>query len=197
MSWLTLLLGLILAFAGGAGLYASLDLLTTELGVLYATCGAIGVSGGVIVIAIGLLIRRVDALRRTILLSNEVRSDPLLPPLPNVVEPMVLGEPGGLRADRAQSSEAWGPEPASPYEDREGETAAINENRSERTSSRDARENAARQPASPPTLVGRYSAGSANYSIFSDGSIEAETDEGAFKFGSMSEFKSYIAARKS
>ena len=48
----------------------------------------------------------------------------------------------------------------------------------------------------PPTLVGRYSAGGANYSIFSDGSIEAETDQGAFKFGSMTEFKAFIAAKR-
>ena len=49
MSWIALLLGLILALAGGAALVASIDLLTTELGVLYATCGAIAVERGVIV----------------------------------------------------------------------------------------------------------------------------------------------------
>ena len=41
------------------------------------------------------------------------------------------------------------------------------------------------EPEAPPTLVGRYSAGGANYMIFSDGSIEAETENGAFKFASM------------
>ena len=48
----------------------------------------------------------------------------------------------------------------------------------------------------PTTLVGRYTSGGANYSIFSDGSIEAETDQGAFHFASMSEFKAYIAAKR-
>ena len=31
--------------------------------------------------------------------------------------------------------------------------------------------------------------------IFSDGSIEAETDDGAYKFASMSEFKKFLLER--
>ena len=46
----------------------------------------------------------------------------------------------------------------------------------------------------PPSLVGHYSAGGANYKIFSDGSIEAETAGGAFRFASMDDFKSYLAS---
>ena len=48
----------------------------------------------------------------------------------------------------------------------------------------------------PPTLVGRYSAGGANYMIFSDGSIEAETEDGAFRFASMDDFKAYLASER-
>ena len=44
-------------------------------------------------------------------------------------------------------------------------------------------------------VVGRYSAGSANYVVFADGGIEAETKEGAFRFASMGEFKTFIAKR--
>ena len=204
MSWLAFFLGLILACAGGAGLVASLDLRTTELGVLYATSGAVAVSSAVIVIAIGLLIRRVDALRRAVLQGNEVRSlerqEPTMPPLLAGIEPVVLGEPGAFRAHDAQASDApsvMNPEPAAPLDEREAEATPINENRTGRLPSLEALDTAPKEPAPPPTLVGRYSAGGAYYSIFSDGSIEAETDQGAFKFGSMSEFKSYIAARKS
>jgi hypothetical protein len=32
--------------------------------------------------------------------------------------------------------------------------------------------------------------------IFSDGTIEAETEQGAFRFASMGDFKAYIAGRK-
>ena len=54
-------------------------------------------------------------------------------------------------------------------------------------------EHAIETPEAPPSLVGRYSAGGANYMIFADGSIEAETAEGAFKFASMGDFKRYLA----
>src|SRR5579863_2312724 len=105
MSWIALFLGLVLAAAGGAGLVACLDLLTTQLGLVYATCGAVGVSGGAIVIAIGLLIRRVDALRRTIIRANEQsrpeRLERVAPPLAAGVEPIVLAEPGAGAAREA------------------------------------------------------------------------------------------------
>ncbi len=40
-------------------------------------------------------------------------------------------------------------------------------------------EHAIETPEGPPSLIGRYSSGGANYMIFADGSIEAETQEGA------------------
>ncbi|MGA2794084.1 MAG: hypothetical protein ABSE69_11205 [Roseiarcus sp.] len=205
MSWLTLFLGLILALAGGAALAASFDLLTTELGLLYATCGAIALSGGVIVIAIGLLIRRVDALRGAVLRGIEEtrpeRAEPLVPPLLAGIEPVVLAEMGAVPAREAPASEfsepAMTPAPSSALDDAgDREAGAINENRKGHLPSLEALEQAAQEPPAPPTLVGRYSAGGANYSIFSDGSIEAETDQGAFKFGSMNEFKAFIAAKR-
>ncbi|MDJ1159057.1 hypothetical protein QNA08_12500 [Chelatococcus sp. SYSU_G07232] len=44
-----------------------------------------------------------------------------------------------------------------------------------------------------PTVVGTYSAGGNLYVMFSDGSIEAETTRGVFRFTSLDELKSYIA----
>ncbi len=51
-------------------------------------------------------------------------------------------------------------------------------------------------PEAPPSLVGSYSSGGANYKIFADGSIEAELSEGTFKFASMSDFKRHLAEAK-
>ena len=48
------------------------------------------------------------------------------------------------------------------------------------------------EPQGPPTLIGSYSSAGANYKIFSDGSIEAETGEGTFQFASMSDFKRHL-----
>ena len=50
---------------------------------------------------------------------------------------------------------------------------------------------------SEPTVVGRYNAGGAAYVMYSDGSIEAETDNGTFRFGSMDELRDFIEIRNS
>ena len=52
------------------------------------------------------------------------------------------------------------------------------------------------EPEPAPSLIGRYSSGGANYKIFADGSIEAETSEGTFKFASMADFKRYLLETK-
>jgi hypothetical protein len=52
------------------------------------------------------------------------------------------------------------------------------------------------EPQGPPSLIGSYSSAGANYKIFSDGSIEAETGEGTFQFASMSDFKRHLVGTK-
>ncbi|HEY4923555.1 MAG TPA: hypothetical protein VII20_03995 [Roseiarcus sp.] len=201
MSWIALFLGLILALAGGAALAASIDLLPTELGILYATCGAIGLSSGFITIAIGLLIRRVDALRHLPSRSDArppERPEPIMPPLVAGIEPVTVPEPSVVNVSDAEVSgfsPATAPEPSAMLDSSDDQEAPFNENLKEHLPSLDAHESVAAEPA-PPKLVGRYGAGGANYSIFSDGSIEAETEQGAFKFASMSDFKAFIAAKR-
>jgi hypothetical protein len=212
MSWIALFLGLVLALAGGAAFAASIDLLTTELGLLYATCGAIGLSGGIITLAIGLLIRRVDAVRRALLREREEeprpieRAEPLVPPLLAGIEPVIFAEPAAAQAPPTtapvREPEAEMAPPSQPDGAEALEEAPINENRKGHLPAFEELEPAgapapAKPPGPPPTLVGRYSAGGADYSIFSDGSIEAQTSQGDFKFASMREFKDFIAAKRS
>lgn len=45
-----------------------------------------------------------------------------------------------------------------------------------------------------PTIVGTYNSGGNFYIMYSDGSIEAETPAGKFRFGSLDELKEFIAA---
>jgi hypothetical protein len=201
MSWIAFLLGLILALAGAAGLALSVDLLPTELGLLYAACGAIGLSGGIITIAIGLLIRKVDALRYA--LTSRAggrasdRAEPIVPPLHAGVEPtLAFDSPISVEPEIASPALAPALEPNAALEGPPEEEAPINENRKGRLPSLETPEPPVQEPAPPPTLVGRYGAGGANYSIFSDGSIEAETEQGAFKFASMGDFKAFIAAKR-
>ena len=178
MSRFAFFLGLVLCLAGAGALAASIDLLPTELGLLYAACGAVAITGGFITLAIGGLIQRVDALARAPAASLNY-------PAPQDIDDVApsIGAPEfQADADRAPAVVA-ADEP-------------INENRSGRLPSLAGIEHALHEPETPPSLVGRYSAGGATYKIFSDGSIEAETDRGAFKFASMSEFKAHLAEKR-
>ena len=47
-------------------------------------------------------------------------------------------------------------------------------------------------PLEVPTVVGRYESGGASYVLFSDGTIEVETEIGTHRFASMEELKTYI-----
>lgn len=78
----------------------------------------------------------------------------------------------------------------------DAEEEPVNENRAGRLPTFHEVEESLAHPEAPPKIVGRYSAGGAQYRIYSDGSIEAETDEGQFKFASMTEFKAFVAGRK-
>ena len=57
MAITVILLGLVLFAAGGGALIASVDLLPTELGMLYAGCGAVAMSSAFIVFALAAVIR--------------------------------------------------------------------------------------------------------------------------------------------
>ncbi|HEX2555821.1 MAG TPA: hypothetical protein VHL98_19145 [Microvirga sp.] len=48
--------------------------------------------------------------------------------------------------------------------------------------------------AEDPAVLGTYNSGGNRYVMFADGSIEAETPDGSFRFGSLDELKAFIAA---
>ena len=49
-------------------------------------------------------------------------------------------------------------------------------------------------PSVEPTVIGTYSSGGNSYVMFSDGSIQADTPSGAYRFNSLDELKDFIAA---
>jgi hypothetical protein len=179
MSWFASILGLVLTLAGAAALAASIDLRATDLGLQYAVCGSVAVSGGFITLAIAALIRRVDAMARQPAPHPEYVYYPTSPPAAPA-PPIEAYAPADSRGDApAETASATIEEP-------------INENRAGHLPSFADVE----APEPPATLVGRYSAGGAHYMIYSDGTIEAETDRGAMKFASMDEFKTFLGARR-
>jgi hypothetical protein len=186
MAILVFILSLILLVAGAASGYASIDLLPTSDGVLYALGAAVAVSAAVIAFAVGALIRRVDALAEAVKRGAE-------PAVDNI---------GGATATTAVAESPAAPlaaeEESTPLVEEPVELEAeapINVNRAGHLPSLTEIESALETPEAPPSLVGRYSSGGANYLIFDDGSIEAEMSDGTFKFASMGEFKRYLVER--
>jgi hypothetical protein len=187
MAILIFVLSLILLVAGAASGYQSLDLLPTGIGVLYALAGAVAVSAAVVTFAIGVAIRRIDALVKLVRQSAtpaipDVTSATEPAPVEAAVEPPAKVEAGTMESvDEAPAGDDEGP---------------ININRSGHLPTLEPIETVLETPETQPNLVGRYSSAGANYKIFADGSIEAETSEGTFKFASMSDFKRHLVERK-
>jgi len=192
MAILIFVLSFVLLVAGAASAYQSLDLLPTGIGVLYALAAAVGVAAAVITFAVGVAIRRIDALTRLVQQSAALAAVDATP-----IEAAPAVEP-------ALAEEALAPPVALDVETPEsaGETlraadeSPININRAGHLPSLEAIETVLETPEAPPSLIGSYSSAGANYKIFADGSIEAETNEGTFKFASMSDFKRHLVETK-
>lgn len=161
-------LGALLTVCGLVSLAASLNLVPTEMGMLYALCGVILTGCGGIALSVAALIARID----------------------RIVEPKRPAAP-----QQPQENVAAVPEPA-PAAAAVSEEDDVNLNRSGHLPSLRAVEGALAAPEASPQIVGRYAAGGAKYAIFSDGTIEAETDEGGYRFGSMEEFKAHLANKQ-
>ena len=185
MAFVVFALSLILLVAGLASSYMSLDLLPTGAGLLYALGGAVAVSMAFVSFALGVLIGRIDKL------TELVRQPPQTSLAPGPIEPL------------PQAFDAPPVELEAPAEDaRAGQVLAqefeepVNANRAGHLPTFRTIEHVFESPE-PSSVVGRYSAGGANYMIFDDGSIEAETGDGTFKFASMADFRRYLADHKS
>jgi hypothetical protein len=188
------LLSFILLIAAVASGYESIDLLPTSIGVLYALAGAVAACAAVITFAIAVLIRRFDRLRE--LLPQSAKSSFF--PAGFGVTPLAETAPAQEASAVPLAIEAEGRD-NTVYEARGLEDESpININRAGHLPSLEAIETVLEtpeEPQGPPNLIGSYSSAGANYRIFADGSIEAETNEGTFNFASMSDFKRHLAAR--
>jgi hypothetical protein len=190
---LIFILSFVLLIAAAASGYESLDLLPTSIGLLYALIGAVAACGAVVTFAIGALTWRIGALTELVRQS----AGPLALPIAFEAAPSAETAPAGtvsvapsaVEAGLPATGEARGAEDESP----------INFNRSGHLPSLEAIETVLEtpeEPQGPPALIGSYSSAGANYKIFSDGSIEAETSEGTFQFASMSDFKHHLSEAK-
>jgi hypothetical protein len=186
MAIVIFILSFVLLVGGAASGYQSLDLLPDGLGVLYALAGAVGVAAAVVTFAIGVAIRRIDALTK---LVKQSAAPALLDATPAIEPPAeeAVAQPVAVEAETPESVD----EPLQADDE-----SPININRAGHLPSLDAIETVLETPEAPPSMIGSYSSAGANYKIFADGSIEAETSEGTFKFASMSDFKRHLVEAK-
>jgi hypothetical protein len=191
---LIFILSFILLIAAAASGYESLDLMPTSVGLLYALIGAVAACGAVVTFAIGVLTSRIGALTKLVRES----AGPLA--LPIALEAATSAETASAETVSAAPSAIETEFPASRDEAAGAEDdGPINFNRSGHLPSLEAIDTVLEtpeEPQGPPTLIGSYSSAGANYKIFSDGSIEAETGEGTFHFASMSDFKRHLSETK-
>ncbi len=181
MAILIFVLSLILLIAGLASGYESLNLLPTGLGVLYALAGVVAACAAVLTFAVGVLIRRIDVLTGLVRQSHA----------PATFETPALTAAAQPEAYAAPGVEAGAPEDVG--QPAAEEESPININRAGHLPSLETIEET---PKAPPSLIGSYSSAGANYRIFADGSIEAETSEGTFSFASMADFKRHLLETK-
>jgi HAMP domain-containing protein len=197
MAILLFVLSLIMLIAAAASGYQSLDLLPTGIGVLYALAGAVAACGAVLTFAVAVLIRRIDALAKLLRQSSAPGSE--MTPTSEEATPFGESAPAEEVLAAAAAIEALASVSVDQTPAAEDERP-ININRTGHLPSLETIETGLEtpepEPQAPPSLIGSYSSAGANYKIFDDGSIEAETSEGTLKFASMSDFKRHLLETK-
>ena len=189
MAILIFVLSLVLLIAAGASGYQSIDLLPTSTGVLYALAGAVAACAALVTFAIGVMVWRIDTLTKLVRQSAAPAAFEIAPSSETAPSEEVFAPPPAIEASAPEKVDAPASEDESP----------ININRTGHLPSLETIETVLETPEEqqgPPSLIGSYSSAGANYKIFSDGSIEAETSEGTFSFRSMADFKRHLVGRK-
>ena len=190
MAILIFVLSFVLLIAAGAGGYQSIDLLPTSTGVLYALAGVVAACAALVTFAIGVMVWRIDALTKLVRQSAAPAAFEITPCSETAPFEEVFAAPPAIRADAPENAENA---PASEDE------SPININRTGHLPSLETIGTVLETPEEqqgPRSLIGSYSSAGANYKIFSDGSIEAETSEGTFSFRSMADFKRHLVEQK-
>jgi len=156
--------GLILVACGIGAMATGWDQILIERGWSLFIAGAMFVAGGSVTISLGVLIGRLDALDRSAIVLPGGAEKRLTQPLASAKD---------ARDDReAEPGAATSPEIATPVE--EAPAAAV--------------EDAA------PTVIDHYESGGASYVMYSDGSVDVQTEFGVRRYASLAELRNNIDA---
>ena len=193
-------LSLILLIAAAASGYESIDLLPTGIGVLYALAAAVATCAAVLTFSIAVLVRRIDGLAKLVAQSAAPSALPAPFEVARSTEtaPAYAVSAAPFAIETGASESVYGSPETLDEALADQDESPINLNRAGRLPSHETIDTVLEtpeEPQGPPSLIGSYSSAGANYRIFADGSIEAETSEGTFKFTSMNDFKRHLLER--
>ncbi len=196
MPWVICILGLALAIAGGASVVHGYNYIQADWGWQAIIAGATAVSGGIVTIALGAVLTSLVSIRRAFDRSRAA------PAVGTAVEPslpvaMVETPPPPLAADVERPLESPTLPPAASLIEAPAKSERFRDRSAARalSASRSGRTSSASVPAEAPapTVAGRYESGGASYVLFSDGTIDVESEAGHRHFASMDELKSFMA----
>jgi hypothetical protein len=156
--------GVLLSIAGAASVWQGLDIVQLERGWTMVISGAVAFTGGVVTLAIGLLTREVRLVRLAI---------------------------GPAKPQKRKASQAAESEPAAPVQAAD-QQAFVDAAIPARARARPEEPDAASQRPRPRALR-RFEAHGATYTLFADGSIEADSPEGQRTFSDMDALRAHLA----
>lgn len=210
MGVLLFCLAIAMIVGGSAAVYSGSLIISIERGWSMMIAGSVCASAGAIVLGLAVLAVRLRRISNQTEALDETMSriemttwgppPPLLADDPEEARP-IASEPEPIeqavyRPDPGLHQVAPAPElhimpPSLPV----AEVLPSTTSTSELTASERPTDPAPAPDAAPaePTVVGSYSAGENAYLMYSDGSIQADTPEGRFRFDSLDELKGYVA----
>ncbi|WP_237480001.1 hypothetical protein [Lichenibacterium dinghuense] len=196
MAWVIAVLGAVLAAGGGAALWNGSGYIRLDWGQAETVAGTVALSAGVVTIAIAAVLFALRDLARRPARAAASGVGLEAVHLAEEAEAPARGRLAGklARVGMPKPEPALPEPPAAPVETDPAPLAAAPE---PRPRAAPVAVPEAPRPAAPvlleaPTVVGRYEANGASYVLFSDGTIEVETDSGTHRFASMADLKEHI-----
>lgn len=195
MGVLLFCLAIAMIVGGGTAVYSGSLIISIERGWSMMIAGSVCASAGAIVLGLAVLAGRLRRISRQTEALGETMSR---------IEMTTWGPPPPLPADDVEEARpiAMEPEPALPPIHRvepvlplpDVAASPVVVTPPSATVARTTEPPSVQEAERPePTVVGSYSAGDNAYLMYSDGSIQADTPEGRFRFGSLDELKAYVA----
>jgi hypothetical protein len=189
--------------AGGAGaIYLGWDIVVIERGWTMVICGTIALSGGLLLFGLAVVAGRIRRIERELSvfrdnlmqLGGSVSSVPMRSSEPLPVAGGVAGGPVGGAVGTPDEDPGTAPTEAPIAGEEEQAVLKAADAIPEPALPEAPGPAPEAQPEPAQTVVGTYSSGGNAYTMYADGSIEADTPTGRYRFKSLDELKDFIAS---